>query len=286
MKFAIVGGDDRSLMLASLLSRDGHRVHSFALEKADLPAEIPKAGCLQGCVYGADCVVLPIPAEKGGLLNAPYAAEPLRTGALIGALWPGQLLFGGKLSEELCHAAASAGLIVEDLMLRRGFTVGNAVITAEGALALMMRSSARTLWRSSVLVTGWGKIAQILALRLLALGARVSVAARKEADRAMAAALGAQALDFPALEGAMEDFDFLVNTVPARVLTDAMLCCVSDKALLLELASAPGGFDMTLAENIGLHALAAPGLPGKYAPQTAAELMREAIFSAIREQNE
>lgn len=37
MKFAVVGGDRRSALLCALLSRDGHKVYSFALEKAELP---------------------------------------------------------------------------------------------------------------------------------------------------------------------------------------------------------------------------------------------------------
>ena len=83
MKFAVIGGDKRSVLLCSLLWRDRHRVHSFALEKAELPAEIPKSGCLQSCVYGADCVILPTPAEKNGLINAPYASQPLAVDELL-----------------------------------------------------------------------------------------------------------------------------------------------------------------------------------------------------------
>ena len=78
-------------------------------------------------------------------------------------------------------------------------------------------------------------------------------------------------------------FDFIVNTVPARVISDGALCAAAEDALLLELASAPGGFDRTLSANIGLRALAAPGLPGKYAPQRAAELMREAVYQSLKE---
>lgn len=54
MKFAVIGGDRRSAWLCALLEGDGHRVYTYALEKAELPKEVPKAGCLQGCVYGAD----------------------------------------------------------------------------------------------------------------------------------------------------------------------------------------------------------------------------------------
>ena len=84
----------------------------------------------------------------------------------------------------------------------------------------------------------------------------------------------------------MDGFDFIANTVPDRVITEAMLCCAAPDALLLELASPPGGFDRTLAENIGLRVVAAPGLPGKCAPYTAAELMKRAVYDAIKEQEE
>ena len=40
MRYAVVGGDRRSVLLAEQLQREGHRVHSFALEKAELPAGI------------------------------------------------------------------------------------------------------------------------------------------------------------------------------------------------------------------------------------------------------
>jgi len=286
LKFAVLGGDERSVLLCSLLWRDGHKVHSFALEKAELPGEIPKAGCLQSCVYGADCVVLPTPAEKAGRLNAPFASEPLGMEELLAVLWPGQLVAGGKLSPEFCLAAIGQGLQLADVMQRRGFTVGNAALTAEGAIEKLMSASRRSLWNSRVLVTGWGRIAKLLALRLSALGAVVTVAARKEGDRAMAQALGLAALDFPVPAEALPGFDFIVNTVPAQVLGAEALAHIRQDALLLELASPPGGFDAAQAEGLGLRAIAAPGLPGRCAPYTAAELLREAIYAAIRERED
>lgn len=283
LRFAIVGGDRRAACLSALLWRDGHKVCTYALERAELPKEIPKAGCLQGCVYGADCIVLPVPAETGGFLSTPLSGEKLRPEELIAALWQGQRLIGGKLGDGLCLAALRQGLLVEDLLRRQDFAVGNAALTAEGAIGELMAHSERCLWRSRVLVCGWGRIAKLLTARLLGLGARVCVAARRADARAMAAALGAESCDFPALESRIGGFDFLVNTVPARVLGDAALCAVSERALLLELASAPGGFERTLAENLGLRVLAAPGLPGRCAPESAAEVMCEAIYASIRE---
>ncbi len=99
----------------------------------------------------------------------------------------------------------------------------------------------------------------------------------------MAEALGCRALDYGGLEAALGDFDTIVNTVPARVLTEGMLCLIRPEALLLELASPPGGFDRTLAVNIGLRALAAPGLPGETAPLAAARLLQKAVYAVIEE---
>lgn len=64
MKFAVVGGDRRAAILCAMLARDGHRVYAYALERAEMPPEVIKTGCIQGCVYGADCVILPLPAER------------------------------------------------------------------------------------------------------------------------------------------------------------------------------------------------------------------------------
>ena len=150
----------------------------------------------------------------------------------------------------------------------------------------MMKSGERCLWGSRVLVTGWGRVAKILALRLYALGALVTVAARKDGDRAMARALGLDSCDFDGIYEQAEVFDFVANTVPARVLEDDLLALLRPDAVLLELASPPGGFDAEQARSLNLPVLAAPGLPGVYAPYTAAELMRETIYTVISEGDE
>ena len=286
MKFAVIGGDRRSAALAVLLHADGHRVRTFALEQAALPPEIGRESCLQGCVYGADCVLLPCPAEKAGYLAAPLSEEKLPMPRLLEGLWPGQLLLGGRFSDETVTAALKEKLQTADLLRRPEVAVGNAALTAEGALCRLMEHSDRAVWRSRVLVLGWGRIGSILTRRLQGLGALVSVAARGRRDRAMAEALGCRAFAYEELEHCLGDMDFIVNTVPARVLTEGMLCLIRPDALLLELASPPGGFDRELARNIGLQVLFAPGLPGETAPLSAAELLKKAVYAAMEEMEE
>lgn len=283
MRFALVGGDERSALLATLLANDGHRVRTYALEKAKLATE---TGCLQGCVYGADCVVLPVPAEKSGFLNCPLSDEELNMQDLVGALWPQQLVLGGKLSREFCIRAQKEGLFAKDIMQLPSFVVGNAVLTAEGALQCLMERGKSSLWQEKVLILGWGRIAKLLALRLLAFGSRLSVCARNPESLAMARALGCEAFELAELEENIGTMKYIVNTVPARIISEAALCCIDSQALLLELASQPGGFDRNMAENIGVNVCFAPGLPGKCAPYAAAKLMHQAVYQVINQWEE
>ena len=286
MKVALVGGDRRSALLAELLWRDGHRVRCYALEKALLPAEIPRDSCLPAALYGADAVILPVPAEKGPLLNTPLSAQNLTLEELWDNLWPEQWVFGGGFGEASAARALQGGQILCDLLRRPGFVTGNAALTAEAAVGILIRESEGSLRHSRCLLLGCGRIGKLLARKLAGLGADVTVMARKAADRALVAELGYTPLEPEALEGRIGEFDLIVNTVPARVLSDAALCCVAPEALLLELASPPGGFNRDLARNIGLRALIAPGLPGQYSPLAAARLMRREIEAALEEGKE
>lgn len=286
MKFAVIGGDRRAAILSALLAEDGHGVRSYALEKGELPKSVQQAGCLQSAVYGADWVVLPVPAESGSQIRTPLSLQELKSEDLLAVLWPGQVLCGGALAPETSLGAVRAGLAVYDLMRRRDFTVSNAAVTAEGAAQLLMHSSPKCLWGSHVLVTGWGRIASILAPKLKALGAYVTVAARKTGDRAMAEAQGMGSCRFEELPLILEDVDFVVNTVPAPVLDAGMLALLKPDTVLLELASAPGGFDRAAAAMRGLKAVHAPGLPGTVSPYTAAELIRDTIYTIIRERED
>ncbi len=152
------------------------------------------------------------------------------------------------------------------------YVIENAALTAEGALELVMRRSNRGLAGMEVLVTGYGRIGTFLAGMLSGLGARVTVAARSDTARAAARIRGYGAVDLAHIPPA---FDAVVNTIPAPVL-EGDYC----GALCIDLASAPGGW----ASDAPV--LKAPGLPGLYAPKAAADVMAEAIYRVIEEEED
>ena len=123
------------------------------------------------------------------------------------------------------------------------------------------------------------RIGKRLAWKLHTLGAAVTVAARRPEALALARILGLQAEPLgPQLRG-LAVYDAVVNTVPAPVICDVQLSAIRPDAALLELASLPGGFCPAAAERAGY--LAARGLPGVYAPEAAAAVIRRAIFREL-----
>lgn len=161
---------------------------------------------------------------------------------------------------------------------REEYQIAIARLTAEGAIALLRPETG--LSGAHILLLGYGRIARLLARELQKAGALVAAAARSGEQRAWAEAEGIEALPLDALSGALDRFDVIIGTIPAPVLTEPLLALVRKDALLLELASAPGGIDAAAAHERGLRYIRAPGLPAKYAPERAAVILRDAVYAA------
>ena len=164
---------------------------------------------------------------------------------------------------------------------REEYQIAIARLTAEGAIALLRPETG--LSGAHILLLGYGRIARLLARELQKAGALVTAAARSGEQRAWAEAENIEALPLDALSGALDRFDVIIGTIPAPVLTEPLLALVRKDALLLELASAPGGIDAAAAHERGLRYIRAPGLPAKYAPERAAVILRDAVYAAAAE---
>ena len=274
MNFAIIGGDERMVRLSRLLGADGHAVRTFALEKA-----LPCTASAEEVYESADCIVLPLPCTRGGMLNAPLSEQSHSVESVLSHAASGTIVCAGQASNivPLCRRL---GLSPTDYFQREELVVKNALLTAEGTLSLLLQDS-RSLAGCTVLLCGFGRISRLLAPRLLASGAKVSVAARSQSDLAWAECMNCRSLDLkkrPALSG----FDYAVNTIPAPIFGEDALKDLAP-AKLIELASPPYGFDAEAAARLGLTLTVASGLPGKTAPASAAAAIRDTIYHILEE---
>jgi dipicolinate synthase subunit A len=68
------------------------------------------------------------------------------------------------------------------------------------------------------------------------------------------------------------------------IVTAQIISKLPREAVIIDLASAPGGTDFRFAEKRGVKALLAPGLPGIVAPKTAGMIIANTICHLVMEE--
>ncbi len=270
--YYVLGGDQRSYWTALQLRQSGQCVLTHGVPSLDNSP-------LPNCFSANDRLVLPFPSFRGEFLRGETA---ISIHDLLERLSIGTQVFGGLFS---AHRASfeSRGAAVCDLYDAEPLTTANAVPTAEGAIQCAMEHSPITLHGSHCLVVGFGRIGRVLAQKLHALSADVTVSARKNADCAMAEALGMHSDRTGVYRHGLSQFDFVFNTVPARVFSEEQLRQLPASCVLIELASAPYGIPETQCRTLGLSYHLAAGLPGICAPATAGTLYAESILQCAEQ---
>lgn len=281
-RFLILGKEERQKYLFQMLCGRGQTV----------------TYCDSWLDGGYDAVMLPVAK------TADYLER------ITDRLQAGEYVFGCNFPPEIVENKRRQGIFFVDYMKEDGAAYTNAAATAEGAIAEAIQSGTEVLFGKEMLVMGYGRCGQILAQRLQALGGKITIYEKDREKLAAAAAYGfeaAQAEEPPeveegavtvsncSLDGARPEgrarlsaqfwnrFTYIFNTVPSAVLGAERLSYVRRDAVLIDIASAPGGIDYAYCAQNGMNAKLCGGLPAKYSPKSAAELLLKVIESNLKE---
>ncbi len=154
-----------------------------------------------------------------------------------------------------------------DLLKDPYYLAANAAITAEAALAMVLRELRCEVTCANILILGWGRIGKCLTHQLHHLNANVTVYARRDSDRAMLRALGYRYAVPDDLGRGMSRYQCIINTIPAPVLREGI-------------PLRPGCLKLELASGVwlpGSDVVVAHGLPGKCKPEASGELIAKTI---------
>ncbi|HEX2952644.1 MAG TPA: dipicolinate synthase subunit DpsA [Bacillota bacterium] len=275
---AVIGGDQRQSMVLEELANRAAWVKTFCLSYGSSP-RVMEAESLEDAISGAGAIVFPISgvSNEGKVRLAGEKGFLPLPGNFIETLEPGTVIMTGSSPADWKRQCEALQHIVIDYAELDEVAIPNAIPTAEGAIQLAMQGLPVTLCRNDFLILGFGRVAKALAKMLLGIGARVFVAARRRAQQEEASEMGCQAVAFSDLATLLTSVWAVFNTVPARVLTAEHLSVLRKDAMVIDLASAPGGTDFDAAKVLGISAILALGLPGKVAPRTAGEILASTI---------
>ena len=115
------------------------------------------------------------------------------------------------------------------------------------------------------------------------IGAEVYCEARKNEDIAWIKAYGYEPIHLNDLNDNLGKFDIIINTIPFQILDKERLDLLKEDVVIIDLASNPGGVDRKAARDKNIKVIWALSLPGKVAPLTSAEFIKEAIYHVLKE---
>ncbi len=297
--FGIFGGDLRQVHMAAAFLAKGFRVAVYSLAEADdgskdKPAILPPSGTNLHRAQSLDELchisrVLTGPVPMSGNQIDIYSVNPaadLTVSHIAYLLKEHHILIGGNIPAALIQHCSCRNIAVYDIMKNEKVAILNAVATAEGTIMEAIKSSSINLHGSSCLVLGYGRCAKVLAQKLKALDASVTVAARNPEALAYAYAAGLNSVPLHSTKSLLPSFNFIFNTIPAFILDKSCLELIDREAVIIDISSAPGGLDFDYARALGLNASLVPGLPGKVAPKASSDILAGEIISFLKERSD
>lgn len=260
----MIGGDRRQEYMAELLCQHGYPVSVFGIAPPHLHKSLHICNNLKTAISGSDWILCPIPFHKN--LGADIKE-------ILSLMTSKQTLAGGCLSEDILGFCQNRSISFYDFMKSESVAMFNTIATAEGAIAEALLHHPLNLHGAKAIVLGYGRCGKTLAQKLNGLSAQVTVCCRSNDDLAMADALGHHPLSWSKLFDQIHQFQYIFNTIPAMVIDAKLIHNVHPDAIIIDIASAPGGVDFDAAKLAGIHAGLYPGLPGIYAPLSSAKAL-------------
>ncbi len=286
-KVLFIGGDMRQIRAVNRIAECGIKTTVFGFEFAEekkLSENVEKLSHIEDMEGDYDIIVLPLPYTlDGSNINISNPKCKISVSDFLSKASSDSIIFAGKCDKSLIKSAEKYGIKVVDYFEREELQILNAIPTAEGAIQIAMEETPFTLHSSKCLVIGNGRIGAILSKMLTGIGAEVTVAARKQKDRAKVFSNAIKSISIGELYETISKFDIIFNTAPSLILDSDMLMKSRRTVLIVDLASKPGGVDFEAARKMGIKVIWALSLPGKVAPDTAGDIIGKTILNIIDE---
>lgn len=284
MKFLILGGDERCYTLHNILLEEGYEIVTYGFDKKEDNKSI-NYNSLKKAIINSEIIICPTPFTKDqNIIFSPFSTIEIPIWEVVEKLNEKHILVGGKIPKTVINQLKSKDVKVFDILDREDFAILNAIPTAEGALGIAMSELDRTIHDSNVLVLGYGRIGKVLSSILKAFGANVFIEARKIKDLVWIDTFSYKSIHINNLVNYVSKMDIIFNTIPSLVIDEDLLRFIKKDAIIIDLASKPGGVDFDKAEEFGIKTIWALSLPGKVAPISSAEYIKKTLFSILEEE--
>lgn len=280
VQVTFIGGDARQLEVIERLTELDAAVQLIGFDNLQSSfSGVTRAQLTAEALVSSDAIILPASGmEENGQVMTIFSSEEL---VLKPSHWeaiPNTCkIYTGIAKPALRKLCETYSIEVIELFERDDVAIYNSIPTAEGALMMAIQNTDFTIHNSKSMVLGMGRTGLTMARTLVGLGSQVKVGVRKPEHYARAWEMGFIPFYTKDLADHVKDIDLIFNTIPSMIITAQIIAKIPHRALIIDLASKPGGTDFRFAEKRGVKALLAPGLPGIVAPKTAGRIIANTL---------
>ena len=287
VKVVFIGGDARQIEVIRKFSEKDATVSIVGFDElTDQLEDITRERLSTELLEQTDVLVLPVMGcDNEGKIMTLFSSEPLQLLEEHFDVLPHECtVYTGVAKPYLSNMCSERKIRLVELLERDDVAIYNSIPTAEGALMMAIQHTDFTIHGSNCMVLGMGRTGFTMAKSLQGLGAKVSMGVRSEVHFARASEMGWEPFLTRDLGRKVVGVNLLFNTIPTMIVTAQILSQMPPNAVIIDLASAPGGCDFRFAEKRGIKALLAPGLPGIVAPRTAGIIIANALVQLISDE--
>lgn len=154
----IIASDMRQIYMSEMLKKKGYEVYLLDLrEGRRISRELLEK---ENKLWRADALILPIPLRKAGRYGSLCLETIAKHRDRI------RKVYGGSFPKDWEKPLEEAGILAVDLMESPEVARKNAIATAEGAIAELMKLMPVNVEGARIVVTGFGTCGKVIAEKL------------------------------------------------------------------------------------------------------------------------
>lgn len=228
--------------------------------------EIPENGYL----------ICGLPFTRDGKTVNISIADPPTIPCFLGMLTSSHILIGGNLPESVVSYCTWQGIKYYDIMTSADFVTKNARLTAEGLLIPLLTHTSFSICDCRVLLAGYGNCGREIAdiLRLFTNEIYIydkEPGALKSARSKHFTAVSKKDIQNPSHK--VHQINTIINTSPVNPFDDRTWESFPADCKIFNIASSALKLPFPASKRL----LSCPGIPGKYAPKTAGNMIAKDI---------
>ena len=186
-------------------------------------------------------------------------------------------ILAGRIESNINNLINDKNINYINILTDEVYAIENAVQTAEAGLMLIIRATTKSIYDLNIGILGYGRLGRALSKLFSSIGINYNIYTQDYYEQAIAHLCKCNVYD---LDGDISTCDVLVNTIPAKTLSYEKLKTINNSCYILDLASF-ASIDSCDVNSLNLVYDNALGLPGKYSPQSAGEILGKAILRCM-----